>query len=346
MNLDTKEALKSLLAHLPFGKTQTEEVYLEEAVGRVLAEEVAAIMDDPPYSQATADGYVMLASGTALASLRRPITFEVQGDIPPVSSAAELSEGRALRVKNGGYMSIKRFLEGHYAVLKESETKEISGTVSVARRIEKHENISVQGTFLKTGNTIFGKGYRIHSRDIATLAGQGVLKVVVAVPKKVALFSIGDDLLSPTKPYKIGYKYDGISYGLAAMIKAAGGLPDFRGIVPCQLTPFARKLSQAISEKEVDIVVMSGGTSAEGRPFTVDVVNGAGIVGLSDTEAIVESMKCVVVAADKISPNVLAVIGKKPVISISGQKEDAAQGFRTFVRPVISHLLGESAHSL
>ena len=82
MNAHTKEALQSLLARLSFGSTQKEEIPIEEAVGRVLAEEVTAVMDDPPYSQATANGYVMLASGTALASPRRPITFEVQGDIP------------------------------------------------------------------------------------------------------------------------------------------------------------------------------------------------------------------------------------------------------------------------
>jgi len=340
MNAHTKEALQSLLARLSFGSTQKEEIPIEEAVGRVLAEEVTAVMDDPPYSQATANGYVMLASGTALASPRRPVTFAVQGDIPPPSSSVELPEGKALKVKNGSYMSIKRFLESYYAVVKETEVKEINGVISVSRQIVRHENISIQGIACKMCHVIFQKGYRIHPRDLFTLAGQGILKVVVARPPKVAFFSVGDALISPKKPYKIGYKYDGGSYGLAAMIKEAGGLADFRGIESYQVTPLVRKLAQAIEDKEVDMILMSGGTVAEEENVTADAISGAGIIGMVDPKEIIETMRQAIIVADKTSPNVLGVVGKKPIISVAWQREQAIRGFQSFVRPVISYLLG------
>jgi molybdopterin molybdotransferase len=275
-----------------------------------------------------------------LASARRPITFEVQGDIPDASSAVELSEGRALRVKNGSYMSIKRFLESHYAVLKDTDVKEINGIISVIRRVEKHENISIQGTSLRACHVMFQKGYRMHPRDLATLAGQGILKVVVARPPKVALFSVGDDLISPKKPYKIGCKYDGGPYGLVAMIKEAGGLADFRGIESCQITPLVRKLAQAIEDKEVDMILMSGGTVAEEENVTADAISGAGIIGMVDPKEIIETMRQAIIVADKTSPNVLGVVGKKPIISVAWQREQAIRGFQSFVRPVISYLLG------
>ena len=114
------EALNALLARIPKGPHAAEYIPIQKAVGRVLFEEVVAVMDDPPYSKSCADGYILLPSGTALASPKRPLTFEVQGDIPPPSSMTELPFGKALRVKNGSYMSIRRFLEAHYAVLKAS----------------------------------------------------------------------------------------------------------------------------------------------------------------------------------------------------------------------------------
>jgi molybdopterin molybdotransferase len=337
-----KEVIKNFLAYIPAGPRETESIPIDNAVDRVLSEEVTAMMDVPHYSRSTTDGYLILASNTALASPRRPITFEVKGEIPPPSQSVELPLGASLKVKNGSYMAIKRFLEGHYAVLKESDTVvEMVGKISIARRVEKHENIVVQGSTLKNGNILFPKGHRIRSGDIFTLASQGILKVSVAKPPKVGIFSIGNELLPPTIPYKIGCKFDCNSYGLSALVSKVGGIPVFCGIMPDRLTPLAEKIIKTVSKEEVDMVILSGGTAAGGRKFTVDLMNGAGTIGLSDPEAIVDRMKWAVIAAEDIRPNVLGILEKKPVICLAGQPTQAAHGFRHFAWPVISYLLGE-----
>ncbi len=338
------KALEDLLKRIPTSEpSEAEDVLIEKALKRVLFEDVVVAMDDPPYSKATVDGYVILASGTALASSKRPMVFDIQGDIPPPWSSMELPLGKALIVKNGSYMAIKRFFEGHYAVLKGSEANDISGKIYLTRRVEKHENISVQGAIRRIGNIIFKKGHRIRPKDIFTLASQGILKIKVTRMPKVAIFSTGDELLPPTAPYKIGYKYDCNSHGLAAMVEETGGLPVPCGVMPDLLSPFIKKLVQ--TTEGVDMVLISGGTAAAKRKFTVDLVTGAGAMGLTDPVEIAHALKQIIVAAESIRPTVLGIVEKKPVICLAGQPEEAARGFRLFVRPTLLHLLGEEKRS-
>ncbi len=331
-----QDAIKKLWAHIEIKPLEAETVLIENAVSRVLAEEVCAAMDNPPYSKSEVDGYVLLVSYTAMASPRHPLTFNVEGEIPPPSQSVELPDGKARKVKKGGYMAIKRFLEGHYAVVAESEAIERSSQISIYRRIPKHENISVQGSICRMGKVLFPKGYRIRSRDVFMLASQGIVSVQVSKPPRVAIFSIGNELLPPTQPYKIGYKYDCNSSGLSAMVEEIGGCPHVHGVFPNKLGPLAKKLVETI--KEVDMILLSGG----GGGFSVDLMNGAGIVGKTETDEIVEAMKWSIVASDTIHPNVLGIIGQKPVICLAGDPTQAGRGFRVLARPVISRLLGEN----
>lgn len=336
-----KEAIDALLAHIPKGPYDTEQIPIQKAVGRVISEEVVALMDDPPYSKSCVDGYMLLSSGTALASPQKPMTFEVQGDIPPPSSSVELPFGRAIRVKKGSYMSIKRFLESHYAILQESETQEKENKISVTRFIDKHENISIQGSVFKLGRIIFPKGHRIQSQDLFTLASQGITTVSVAKRPTVAFFSTGSELIPATDPYRIGFKYDCNACGLSAMLEECGGLSAFQGIMPNTLPPFIDKLAEVIEAKEVAMILISGATFAEGGKFLDHLINGASVVGLTLPGEIVNALKNTVIPADKIRPNVLGVLKKKPIICLAGKPDDAKEGFRVFAQPVLSHLLGE-----
>ncbi len=338
--LINKKAIDSLLGFVPKGQTGTEAIPISDAVGRVLAKTVEAVRDDPPYSRSTVEGYLLLASQTALASSRRPITLEVIGDIPDPSMSIELPLGKTVRVKNGSYMAIKRFSEGHYAVFKASDVTDMGSKISVTSRIEKHENLVLQGSVYKTGRVLFEKGYRLRSKDIFVLASQATLKVTVAKPPQVAIFSTGNELLAPTEPYRIGCTYDCNSYGLSAMVRESGGVPQFFGIMPDRLSVFTEKLAQTI--KEADMVIVSGAMTVGGRSFIIDLLQGAAVIGLVNPDVIADLRQQTIVAADGIKPHILGMIEKKPVICVGGKPEQAAQGFRLFARPTITHLLGGS----
>jgi len=332
-----KESIDRLIALIKKGPYDTEEVSIPSAVGRVLSEDVSAVMDDPPYSKATTAGYLLLVHGTALASPKRPMTFNLLGDIPDPTMAIELPEGKTVAVQKDSYMAIKRFMEGHYAVVKESSVEVTGKLIGVTHLIEKHENIVLQGYIRKVGNTIFKKGHSLQVADIVTLAHQGIPKVKVSRPIKVAIFSTGKELIALGTPYKIGSKYDCNAYCLSAMIEKTGGTPLFQGILQNDLLPFIKILVEAIAS--VDMVVISGATTALEGNFTSDLIKGASSYGVTNPAAILEAHRRAAIETG-IKPIFLGMVATKPVICLHGNEEQIVEGFETFVAPVISHLLG------
>ncbi len=337
------ETLKHLLDWVAKGPYASEEVPLAGAIGRVLSEDLSAVMDDPPYSKATANGYLLLISGTPLASPKRPMTFDFMGDIPDPTMSIELPLGKTVKVKADSYMAIKRFLEGHYAVLKESEVELSGKEIHVTRLIEKHENILLQGSLRRVGNIIFKQGYKLQAKDIFTLAYQGIIKVKVSRPPKVALFSTGAELIAPGMPYKIGSKYDCNAQGLSAMIEKLGGVALFQGIIPNDLAPFIKKLVEAAAK--ADIVVLSGATVAREGNFMSDLIKGASSFQITNPVGILDAQKRSILSESNIKPTVIGLIAMKPVICLAGEPEPAREGFETFVAPVLSHILGEQNNS-
>jgi molybdopterin biosynthesis enzyme len=325
---------------LPKAMVTGEDIPVEQALNRVLAEEVKAVVDDPPYSRANADGYLLLSTGTALASKKRPLTFEVVGEIPPPSHSVELPFGRALRVKNGSYLAVNRFLEGHYAVMKESESTEIDSKIYVIRLINKHENIGVQGSIRQIGNLMFSKGHRLLANDIFTLADQRIATVKVAIRPKVAILSLGEDLIPMGGPYKIGYRYDSISVGLSAMVTALGGIPILCGIMPPTRAPLTKKLIEIM--EEADMAILSGTVISLQREFAIDLILGACADGVTDPVEIAHIQKKAIFSEEMIRPTVIGIVKKKPVLCIAGEIADALSCMRQFGWPTISHLLGES----
>jgi molybdopterin biosynthesis enzyme len=333
-----KETIQRFLGQIEKGPRAPEEVFITSGIGRVLFADVSAIIDDPPYSNSTAEGYLLLASGTALASPKRPMLFESLGDIPIPSMAIELPLGKTLKVKRDSYMAIKRFMEGHYAVIKDTEATFSGKTLEVTRLVEKFENIILQGSVRKVGNTIFKKGYKLTAGDIITLAHQGILKVTVSRKPTVALFSTGRELIAPATPYTIGSKYDCNSYCLSAMIEKNGGNPLFQGIMPNDLLPFIKKLVEVAGQ--ADMVVLSGATVALDGNFMSGLIKGACSHGVTNPAAILEAHRRSMLET-AIKPNFLGIVATKPIICLAGNPDKILEGFEDFVAPVLSHLLGE-----
>ncbi|MEK7702998.1 MAG: molybdopterin-binding protein [Nitrospirota bacterium] len=334
-----KEILEPFLELCAKGNKETEEVSITNAIGRVVLSDIDAVIDDPPYSKSTANGFLLLASGTALASPKRPMTFELLGDIPDPSKAIELPPGKAVRVKNGSYMAIKRFLESHFAVVKESDAQESKNIVSVSHLIERHENIMLQGSVRKVGNTLFAREYQLKFRDIFTLARQGIQKIkVVKVVNRpnVGIFSTGKEILPFGVPYKIGCKYDCNGAGLAGMITAAGGVPIPLGIVPDDTALFVKKMAEAYAQ--CDMIIFSGAARMGSGVFRLNAIKAA--YQTISPEAPLEYIHKMVVPEPDIAPTLLAMVSKKPVIGLSGEQDSLIDGFKRFAIPLISHLTG------
>lgn len=322
-------ALESFLAVVPQGVSGAEKVPLSSARGRILAADVTASVDDPPYSRSIMEGYVLVASEAAAASAERPVTLNVVGEIPVGAGEAKgLGPGTAMRVTTGSFIPA-----GDFAVVKQWDVTQEGDRIRLTRPLGKNENIETQGCDRKKGALLFAKGRRITPADIFLLAGQGILEVSVAKRPRVAIFSSGNEVIPPTEPFRVGAIWDCNSFGLSALVEEAGGTPLFKGIIKDDFDLFAKRLKEALAEAEM--VVISGGTAIGGRDFTVDLVNAAGAPG-----AVVKG-----VPMRSGKPLVLGAAGSKPIVCVAGHPPEAARGFNLFGRPALGRLLGETVEA-
>jgi molybdopterin molybdotransferase len=318
-------AAEAFLALVPKGPLAAETVPLQSALNRVLAVDLSAAIDDPPYSRSIMEGYVVLTSDAASASPDRPVTLEIAGEIPVGSGEAKgLRAGKALGVTTGSYIP-----EGDYSVVKGWDVKKSENRIELTKPLSKNENIEIGGGDRKKGGVLLKKGRRLGAADLFLLASQAILQVPVAKRPKVAIFSSGNEVIPPTEPFKIGSIWDCNGYGLSALVEEAGGVPLFKGIVKDDFDLFSKKIKEAL--QEADMVVISGGTAIGGKDFTVDLVNAAGAPG-----AVVKG-----VPMRSGKPIVLGVAGVKPVVCVAGHPPEAARGFNLFGKSAVSRLLGQ-----
>jgi molybdopterin molybdotransferase len=319
-------AAEAFLALVPKGPLAAEAVPLQAALDRVLAVDVSATIDDPPYSRSIMEGYVVLTSDAASASAERPVLLEVAGEIPVGNGAADgLQSGKALGVTTGSYIP-----EGDYSVVKDWDVSKTENRIRLVRPLSKHENIEIRGGERKKGTILLPKGRRIGPADLFLLASQAILEVAVARRPKVAIFSSGNEVISPTEPFKVGLIWDCNSYGLSGLVEASGGAPSFKGIVKDDFDSFLKRIKEAL--QAADMVVISGGTAIGGKDFTVDLVKAAGAPG-----AVVKG-----VPMRSGKPIVLGVAGVKPIVCVAGHPPEAARGFTLFGKPAVGRLLGET----
>jgi len=322
-------AAEAFLALVQKGPLSGEVVPLHSSLHRVLAVDVNATIDDPPYSRSIMEGYVVLTSDASAASPERPVNLEIAGEIPVGSGeAGALKSGKALGVTTGSYIP-----EGDYSVVKGWEVKKNENRIQLTQPLSRHENIEIGGGERKKGSLLLPKGRRIGASDLFLLASQAVLQITVARRPKVAIFSSGNEVIPPTAPFKVGSIWDCNSYGLAGLVQEAGGAPFSKGIVRDDFDLFLKKIKEAM--EEADMILISGGTAIGGKDFTVELVNAAGPPG-----AVVKG-----VPMRSGKPIVLGVAGVKPIVCVAGHPPEAARGFTLFGKAAVGRLLGESEES-
>ncbi|HIE65996.1 MAG: molybdopterin molybdotransferase MoeA [Nitrospira sp.] len=320
-----EDAWQVFLSKAGKGPLGIEKISILSASGRILAEDIVAEMDDPPYARSIMEGYLVSPLDISDASKEKPVSLGIAGDIPVGSGeAVGLGPGKAFSVTTGSYIP-----SGEYSVIKKWDVQGRGDQIVIDKPTTKGENIEAEGSERKKGDALFSKGTRILGEDIFLLASQGVLEVKVANAPRVAIFSSGNEVIPPTAPFRKGAIWDCNSYGLSALIRDAGGVPVFKGIIKDDFDLFREKVKEAF--KEVDMVVISGGTAVDGRDFTADLLNALEPPGTLVNGIPMRSGK----------PIVLGVSGVVPIVCVAGHPPEAARGFNLFGRPMMAHLMGE-----
>ena len=299
------------------------EVPLLEAQGKVLAEDVRAPIDYPPFDRSTVDGYAVRSVDVAGASEVTPISLRVTGKVSVGSAPlGEVRPGEAYEIATGAMIP-----RGADAVVMEEHVSRKGDLLTVYRSVAPSENISQAGSDVSAGDVVLRAGTLLTAREIAVLAGLGVSRVRVYRPPRVSVFSTGVELTPPGAPLEPGHLYDVDGYVVTASLRELGVDAEFLGILPDNYEVMLNSVAKALEES--DIVITTGSTSAGYGDMIYRVFRDLG------AEVIVHGLK-----ARPGKPTAIAVKGHKVLFGLPGFPLSAMMNLYTLVTPVVLRMMG------
>jgi putative molybdopterin biosynthesis protein len=330
--VSAEEAKQRFEGHLDLTPLPGERVTLAAALGRVLADDLAAPIDVPPFDRANVDGFALRAADSAGAADGAPKQIALNPEVIACGHAPkiEIKPGTATTIATGGVVP-----RGADAVVMIEHTELIESipAIELRRGVAAGQFISYAGSDIARGETLMRKGQVIGSREIGMLAACGLAAIDVVRRPKVAVLSTGDELVALGESLRPGGVYDSNGAIIAAAVAEAGGEPK-----PCGAFPDdAGKLEQIVRRAlgECDMVVLSGGTSKGAGDLSHHVVSQLGTPGI-----LVHG-----VALKPGKPLCLAVADGKPIAVLPGFPTSAIFTFHAFVAPVIRARAGLPAEA-
>jgi putative molybdopterin biosynthesis protein len=318
---DAKNAFHKNYSPTPVG---VERIPLDTAHNFVIAENLEASIDVPPFDRATMDGFAVCAEDTFLADDDKPVTLEIMGKID-VGEYSELvvQRGEALEISTGAPIP-----KGANAVVMVEHTNVQSGNLKVYKPFGPGENIMAAGSDIRAGELILRKGTLMTPRETGVLAALGVTKVKCYRRPKIAIISSGNELVSPGSRLETAKIYDINARTISDSILECGGEPLFLGIARDNLEDIRSRIEEGF--EAADMVITSGGTSAGVGDLVYQVVEMLGKPGIVVHGVSVKPGK----------PTIIGVVDGKPIFGLPGNPTSALMIFDIFVRPAIRSMAG------
>jgi molybdopterin molybdotransferase len=318
--LPVEAAFKTILSAVrPLG---SERVPLREALGRVLAQDITARRDVPPWDNSSVDGYAVRAANVASVTPGRPVALTVIEEIPAGRMPTQtVSDGSASRIMTGAPMPA-----GADSVVMVEDTSLDGERVLVGAAVSVGESVRRRGQDVRAGATVVAAGRRVRPADAGMAASLGYARIDVGRRPRVGVLATGDELIDVGEPEQADRLYDVNSYSIAAQIAEAGGIPVALGIA--RDTPDS--LRAALSKLDgLDALIVCGGVSVGKFDFVKDVLTELGMV-----------MDFWRVAMKPGSPMAFGSIDDRPVFGLPGNPVSSMVTFEVFVRPALLRMAG------
>lgn len=278
--LTVQEALTAVLDGVSVLPSQR--VPILQALGRVLAEPVAAQDSLPPFTNSSMDGYALRAEDLAGASPESPVPLRVVGDIaagavPDVTITA----GTAVRIMTGAPVP-----SGATAVVPVEDTDEpwrdperpLPQTIHVKRQVQPGDYLRHPGEDIEAGETVLQTGHLLRPQEIGMLASLGVGQVAVVRRPQVGVLATGDELIDVNEPLRPGKIRNSNGYTQSAQVQALGAVPVPLGVAGDQESVVRERL-QAGLDANVDLFISSAGVSVGAYDVVKAVLEAEGNVG-------------------------------------------------------------------
>jgi molybdopterin molybdotransferase len=311
-------ALEIVLAHTP--TLPAEVALIDGALGRVLAEDVAADHDLPPFDRAAMDGYAVRAADAASA----PVVLEVIGQVRAGQwFDRRLAPGQAVQVMTGAPVP-----PGATTVVPVEKVRLMEGgrRVELQAAAEPGAHVARQGCEVRAGETVLTAGAVIDPPAIGVLAAVGRGRVAVGGRPTVAVLATGDELVDVWDTPGRAHIRNSNGYAVAAQARWAGADVRSLGVVPDQVDRIAEAVREGFRSH---VLLVSGGVSAGAYDLVEEVLSRFD-TGLLFTR----------VAVKPGAPLVFGRRGDHLVFGLPGNPVSAQVTFELFVRPALLRMQG------
>ena len=246
-----------------------ERIPLGEAHGRVLAEEVVALADVPPFSRAAMDGYAVRAADTTGATPAQPVILTCiekvfTGQMPSLA----VGRGQCTEIATGAPMP-----QGADSVVMVEQTDAEGTAVRIFAAADTGQNIGRQGADISRGQVVMRAGEVLNASRVGAIAALGRAHVDAYARPRVAILSTGNEIVEPGQPLQPGQIYDINRFTVAAVVAAHGGAPIAHRTAADTIPDLERALDDCLED---DVLVFSGGTSVGERDLILDALRNRG----------------------------------------------------------------------
>ncbi|MBK9292506.1 MAG: molybdopterin molybdotransferase MoeA [Bacteroidetes bacterium] len=306
----------ALLKSLPYNP-EKEEIALNQALGRVLAEDVRSDMDMPPFDKASVDGYACRK-----ADLQLPlelIEVVAAGQVP----VKTVGEGQCTKIMTGAAVP-----DGADCVVMVEDTSTDNNGRVVVHSMPKKSNIARKAEDISRGQVVLKKGTLMKPAHLAVAAGAGATKLSVAKRPLVCVFSTGDELVSPDKFPAKGQIRDANSSQLLALLRQMHLEPIFGGIIPDREEETWHMMADAL--QQADVLLLSGGISMGDYDYVPKVLHRMGFRISFKSLAVQPGRPTVFASSDK----------NQFILALPGNPVSSHNIFRLLGVPFLYHLMG------
>ncbi len=301
----------------------TENVPLAESSGRLLAFELVAEDNVPPFDKSPMDGYAVRSEDTVNASKENPVTLKILEEVPAGAvPEKQLTKGTATKILTGSPMPA-----GADAVIKYELTEFTDSEVTLFNEVKHSENVIYAGEDVVKGTKLASCGTVIDDGLIGTLSAQGKMKPLVYKRPAAAIISTGSELLEEDEEMRPGMIRNTSRYAVACTLERLGCTAEYLGTVKDDADRIAGLILKGLSEK--DIVILTGGVSVGDYDLTPAAMEKAGVEILVRGVDLKPGMACC-----------LGVKDGKPVCGLSGNAAAAMAVYFTICLPAIRKMAG------
>ncbi len=307
-------------------KPKRELTPLDEALGRIIFEDVESPIDIPGFDRATMDGYALIAEDTYGADETNPVNLKIiskieAGDVPKV----KVNRGECVEISTGAPIPA-----GANAVIMVEYTSAKNRVISIFKPVTPGQNIQAAGSDIMKGEIVLRKNQLITSREIGVAAAMGFTSLPVYAKPKIAVLSTGNEITPLGYPLEYGKIYDINSHTIMAAVRASGGEPFYLGSLKDSEHEIKKTLFNALGK--YDIIITSGSTSAGFGDIMYKILNELGEPGVLVHGIAVKPGK----------PTIIALADNSLIVGLPGYPVSALSIFNIIVKPLILKLAGRS----